>query len=114
MKNKGIVELAFSNLEGKEGLLWLKLNASVPFKWKKVGDSYFLDLSSEREKKWNVEEKRKTHSNAYKPWTPEDDDLLERLYSEGTVIKNICSQLGRNRGAIDSRINKLGLRDLYL
>lgn len=112
MKNTGIVEVAFGNHEGKEGL-WLKLNEPIPFEWEKVGNKYFLNLSARTEKKYNFEEAREKHPNAYKPWSSEDDDLLERLYADGTKMKELCSQLGRNRGAITSRIDKLGLKDIY-
>lgn len=112
MKNTGIVEVAFGLRDGKEGL-WLKLNEPVSFVWEKVDNKYFLDLSTRAEKKYSVEELRKKNNNAYKPWSAEDDDLLERLYADGTDVLEICGQLGWNRGAINSRINKLRLNELY-
>lgn len=114
MKKEGIVEVSFgTNQNGSEGI-WLKLNAPVPFKWEKVGDRYFLDLSKRAKNSATLEEARKKHANAYMPWTPEDDDRLECLFADGTGVKQLCEIFGRNRGAIQSRIKKLGLKEIYL
>ena len=112
MDSTQAVEITFGDFENKHGL-WLKLNEPIPFKWKKVGDRYFLDLTDKEEKSWSLEEKREKHANAYKPWSPEEDDLLERLYADGMKTREISEQLGRNRGAITSRIKKLGLKEIY-
>ena len=63
--------------------------------------------SDEGEKAYSVAEKRKGHENAYKPWSPEDDEELVRLEKEGKSIAEIASIFGRNRGAINSRLNKI-------
>lgn len=113
MKKAGIVEVTFGvNENGSEGI-WLKLNEPVPFEWKKVGNHYFLDLSKRKEKAYEYEEVRKKHANAYAPWTKEDDDRLERLFADDTDVKQLCEIFGRNKGAIESRIKKLGLREIY-
>ena len=76
MKQTGIVEVAFGNKDGKEGL-WLKLNEPIPFEWEKDGNRFFLDLSARMEKAYDYEKIRKKHPQAYTPWTKEDDDKLE-------------------------------------
>lgn len=54
-------------------------------------------------------QKRSKHPNAYKPWKPEDDLLLEKLHYKGTGIKELTKRFNRNEGAIRSRLKKLGL-----
>lgn len=112
MKNTGIVEIAFGSKNGKEGL-WLKLNEPIPFEWEKDGKGYFLDLTARKEKNYSVDEARKKNSNAYQPWTKEDDDRLEVLFADGADVKQLCEEFGRNKGAIVSRINKLELKEIY-
>lgn len=56
-----------------------------------------------------MEQQKQIHHNAYSKWTTDDDDQLKILYEEGVYIQDICSILGRNEGAIRSRISKLGL-----
>ncbi|MGB0884712.1 MAG: DUF3276 family protein [Flavobacteriales bacterium] len=65
------------------------------------------------EKSYSVEEKRKTHRNAYQPWTNEDDNRLELLYCEGKSVTDLSNEFGRNSGAIRSRIKKLELKEKY-
>ncbi len=64
-------------------------------------------------KKYFFEEVRKTTANAYMPWTNEEDEELTRLYCEGSSVKEIAKQLHRGTGAIESRIKKLELKDIY-
>jgi len=66
--------------------------------------------SDEGEKTYSVAEIRKSRENAYKPWTSEDDKELVRLEKEGKSIEEIASIFGRNRGAINSRLNKINER----
>ena len=64
-------------------------------------------------KTYTVEGVRKEHPQAYARWTAEQDELLERLYCEGTPRKELASILGREPSAITSRIKKLELREKY-
>lgn len=64
-------------------------------------------------KSYSVTEIRKTHQNAYQPWTEDDDHRLELLYCEGKSIADLSQEFGRNRGAIRSRIKKLELKEKY-
>lgn len=64
-------------------------------------------------KSYSVTEIRKTHRNAYQPWTEDDDHRLELLYCEGKSFADLSQEFGRNRGAIRSRIKKLELKEKY-
>ena len=65
------------------------------------------------EKSYSVDEKRKTHRNAYQPWTDEDDSRLELLFCEGKSVTELSKLFERNSGAIRSRIKKLELYEKY-
>lgn len=57
-----------------------------------------------------IEESRLKHAMAYQPWSEKDDQLLKRLYIEGKTIQQLMTLFKRNRGAIVSRIKKMGLK----
>lgn len=57
----------------------------------------------------HMQEQKALYSNAYKPWSEDDDALLTKLYMEGSSIKELMSLFQRNRGGIASRLRKLGL-----
>ena len=61
------------------------------------------------EKKYSLEEKRQKNSQAYYPWTEEDDAYLTTLYKKNTDIKVMMGEFGRSESAIISRLKKLGL-----
>ena len=50
-----------------------------------------------------------TYSMAYEKWTDEEESKLLRLYLNKVSIEDIMKELGRNRGAIMSRLRKLGM-----
>ena len=56
-----------------------------------------------------MERQKALYYNAYKPWSNGDDELLTKLYTEGTSIKELMTLFQRNRGSITSRLRKLGL-----
>ena len=62
----------------------------------------------ERKKTYTLEEKRNEHGNAYIPWEEEADQLLCRLYDEGNSISVLAEMFERTKGAIRSRLKKLG------
>ncbi|NLE02686.1 MAG: AAA family ATPase [Fibrobacter sp.] len=53
--------------------------------------------------------RKKDHSKAYNAWTPEEDQRLKMLLRKNYSLKKISSELQRGKGAIMSRIRKLGL-----
>ena len=61
-----------------------------------------------RKKAYTLEEKRNEHGNAYIPWEEEADKLLCRLYDEGNSISVLAEMFERTKGAIRSRLKKLG------
>lgn len=61
-------------------------------------------------KSYNVDELRKLYSNAYAPWSQADDELLRDLYLRGETMLILIQTFGRKKGAITSRLRKLGLR----
>lgn len=52
---------------------------------------------------------RLTYSMAYEKWTDEEESKLLRLYLNKVSIEDIMNELGRNQGAIMSRLRKLGM-----
>lgn len=56
---------------------------------------------------------RQTHKSAYLPWTDELDEELTTMYCEGVNIRDMMKHFGRTRGAINHRIKKLELEELY-
>ncbi len=79
-----------------------KLSTSKPF-------SIQLDSIEVRKQAYNVAEIQKEHQSAYEKWTPEEDEGLERAYKAGVSIASLANTHRRNRGAITSRLRKLGL-----
>lgn len=55
------------------------------------------------------EEIRKRHPNAYRGWTELEDAQLTQEVADGLKRREIAIRHGRNLGAIESRIRKLGL-----
>lgn len=64
--------------------------------------------AEKRQKAYTVEEKRKEHGKAYRPWNEEADNLLCKLYDEGNDIESLSKKFERTVGAIESRLKKLG------
>jgi len=52
---------------------------------------------------------REKHPNAYRPWAPEDDDKLTKMFEEGVTQGALVKEFGRQRGSINARLIKLGL-----
>ena len=61
----------------------------------------------------SFEATRAKYPNYLKPWTHEDDARLEKLWSERVSMKKLAEVFGRNIGAIEARIDKLGLESKY-
>ena len=47
--------------------------------------------------------------NTGKPWTESDDETLRRMYENGSSKEELSGFFKRTRGAIDSRLARLGL-----
>ena len=53
---------------------------------------------------------REKHPNAYRPWSKGQDEELRKLFNSGISVADLTKKFGRKRGAITSRLEKLGLR----
>ena len=53
-----------------------------------------------------LEDMRKTHGNAFKPWKAEDDERLKEMFEHGLGLKSLCEAMGRQPGSIRSRLKK--------
>ncbi|MEK7564018.1 MAG: PIF1 family DEAD/DEAH box helicase [Patescibacteria group bacterium] len=74
---------------------------------KKEGKSVSLIKSSTK----SFEEIPEKYPNAYRPWNENQDAKLTELYTSGSSIPELVETFGRKRGAITSRLVKLGLRE---
>ena len=98
--------LYFTRLD-KEFSIETLLNNDIPSKeclLEKIGGLFLTAKHSN-----HMQEQKTLYSNAYKPWSEDDDALLTKLYKEGTSIKELMSLFQRNRGGIAARLRKLGL-----
>jgi F-box protein, helicase, 18 len=72
--------------------------------------SSFSKYTGSKGKTFPVELLRTKNGEAYKPWTPEQDEKLIQLFNNNTSDTEIIKQFGRNAGAIRARLRKLGLK----
>ncbi len=70
-------------------------------------------MQSLPEKAYSFQQIRQTHKSAYMPWTDELDEELTTMYCEGVHVKDMAKHFGRTMGAINKRIKKLELEELY-
>lgn len=49
---------------------------------------------------------RETHPNAYKPWQPNDDEILKQQFQNGASVKELSAALGRHEGSVKMRLQK--------
>ena len=59
-------------------------------------------------KKYSVANIRTEHTNAYRAWSKEEDDTLEKLKIEGKSVSELAKIFERKEGSIVSRLKKLG------
>ena len=53
-----------------------------------------------------IEEMRKTHPNAFKPWSKDDDELLKQNFLQGADLAKLSEEFGRHEGSIIARLKK--------
>ncbi|AOR29925.1 hypothetical protein BFF78_01480 [Streptomyces fodineus] len=58
-------------------------------------------------KAYTVAEKRQSHPRAYERWSPEEDERLARMHADEVPVAEMARELGRNEGAIASRLEKI-------
>ncbi|KAA1256816.1 hypothetical protein LF1_57820 [Rubripirellula obstinata] len=56
---------------------------------------------------YSVSDVRRDYPNAYRGWTPDDDQRLLDEHAAGHTIKELADMFGRQRGAIESCLAKL-------
>jgi hypothetical protein len=80
---------------------------------------FFQSMSSEPERQRmssaengvsSVLRVRQRYLQAYKSWSPDEDERLRKSYEQGSSITELASQHQRTPGAIRARLAKLGLR----
>ncbi len=52
---------------------------------------------------------REKHPQAYRPWSADEEAQLKKMFERGKQMKEMSEKLGRNPGALRSRLKKLGL-----
>lgn len=52
---------------------------------------------------------REKHPNAYRRWSQDQDNELQKLYRDGLEVRELAEKLGRKQGAIRSRLARMGL-----
>ena len=56
----------------------------------------------------SLDQLRQQYRNAYRKWTPAEEQRLIQLFQAGKSIQKIAQILGRQSGAIRARLQKLG------
>jgi zinc-ribbon domain len=71
----------------------------------------FINSVSRRpiDKAYNVKAVRKTYPMAYKKWTESEEKELANAFRQGLTITELAEKHQRQKGAIRSRLNRLGL-----
>ena len=82
------------------------LNSSINIT---VGDKLEKGLPKIQKTK-TFDEIRLKYEHAYKPWSPFLDAELTVMFNEGVTQKDMAKHFGRTRGAVRSRVKKLGLK----
>lgn len=62
-----------------------------------------------KSKAYNIEKIRREYPKAYAKWTEEEDARLRKEHTQGKSINELMDGFQRGRGAIRSRLEKLGL-----
>ena len=81
----------------------------------KLKHNFDLDENNQKEKKYSIKEIQKKYPNAYERWTESDDEFLKKFWkdesnkqSRNEKIQELMQKFGRKRGAIVSRLHKMG------
>ncbi len=70
-------------------------------------------MTDENKPSWaeRLAKMKEKHPHAYEPWEEEDDARLRKMFEADEKISAIAQAFGRQRGAINARLKKLGLID---
>ena len=61
-----------------------------------------------KEPAYRVEDVRQDHAQAYRRWSPEDDERLRLMAATGAMLPELVAAFGRQEGGILSRLRKIG------
>lgn len=65
--------------------------------------------SKEEYEENGLSEIRRTHPQAYRKWTDDEERELKKMFERGKQMKELAEKFGRQPGGIRSRLKKLGL-----
>lgn len=100
-----VPELAASLGRSERSVRWTLYHLRlIPFPADDVPDPR---PKAEKPKAYTAEDKRKTHPNAYMPWSDEDDQLLAERCAQGVPLDGLSREFGRNEGGIAARLKKI-------
>ncbi|MEU4191222.1 hypothetical protein AB0E69_04930 [Kribbella sp. NPDC026611] len=68
-----------------------------------------VELVDTRSMTHRIKAARRTHPNAFRQWTPEDEATLVEMFNNGTTKEALVAALGRQEGGIITRLRTLGL-----
>lgn len=68
-----------------------------------------LEVLDTRSMTRRIQRARKTHPNAFRPWTVDDEQTLIEMHTNGATITQLQQALGRREGGILTRLRTLGL-----
>ena len=70
-----------------------------------------LELLDTRSMTRKIKAARKNHPNAFRPWSPEDEQTLSDMFKGGATKDELVDALGRQEGGIATRLRGMGLLD---
>lgn len=76
-----------------------------------AGEALQLAYEPQSSYQARMDEIKQKHPNAYEKWSEAEDVRLRDLHLQGMRTSEIAIELGRQPGAITSRLQKLGLAD---
>ncbi|MGW6282276.1 hypothetical protein [Kribbella sp. NPDC055071] len=68
-----------------------------------------LELLDPRSMTRKIKAARRNHPNAFRPWTPEDEQTLIEMFRKEATKDELVAALGRQEGGIATRLRGLGL-----
>jgi len=101
------VDQQFIDISKKEAVNLRKMSASET---QRIHKLFIEKIKPDKPtKSYSVEDVRKSYTKAYDKWTEEDDERLKKDAYAGRDIGVLAAFFGRNKGAIRSRLKKLGI-----
>lgn len=104
------VEADVITFDGQSVCLWLR---GVEVQSVPSSSLASIELAQENPttspKAYSVQDVRTRHANAYQRWTPEDEQLLVKLHTDGHDPESLARRFHRQPSAIRARLEKLGM-----